>query len=145
MENHFKYESVPSHFAHCFNGQCVKSNSCLRHLAAEHCTAAHPIIRTINPLCVPDNSDTCPYFRPLEKIRIAWGIKHLFDRLPYTEAKLLKSQIMARFGKTMYYRYYRKEYGVSPENQEFIRRVFSKKGIAEEPAFEYYSEEYIWD
>ena len=44
----------------------------------------------------------------------------------------------------MYYRFYRKEKYLSPEQQEYIRRIFRQKGITEEPAFDSYTEEYKW-
>lgn len=144
MENHFNYESVPGNFVHCFNHQCVKSDNCLRRLAAGHCTATHPIIRTVNPLCVPEDTGACPYYCSAQKMRKAWGIKHLLDRVPCEDAKELKAQMIAHFSKTSYYRYYRQEQGLSPEDQAFVRRIFKRKGIAGEPAFDHYTEEYIW-
>lgn len=145
MENNFNYESVPFIFALCFNQRCVISNNCLHHLAAEHCTPAYPVIHTVNPLRVPEDTETCPYFHSTQKVRMAWGIKHLLDKMPYKEAKLIKSQMLRCFGKPLYYRYYRKEYGLSSEKQEFIRRIFRTTGITEEPVFEYYTEEYVWE
>lgn len=144
MENHFNYEAVPYSFAHCFNHQCVRNNKCLRHLAAEHCAPTQLFLQIINPACVPEDTGSCPYFRSVRKIRIAWGVKHLLDKVPYKEGKLLKSQMIRRFGRTSYYRYYRKEFGLSTDDQEFIRQIFKENGITEEPVYEYYTEEYQW-
>ncbi|WP_369892827.1 DUF6078 family protein [Bacteroides sp. AN502(2024)] len=47
-------------------------------------------------------------------------------------------------GRGTYYRFYRKERYLSLEQQEYIRRIFRQKGIAEESAFDSYIEEYMW-
>lgn len=52
--------------------------------------------------------------------------------------------MLSHFGRGLYYRFYRKEKYLSPEQQEYIRRIFRQKGITEEPAFESYTEEYKW-
>lgn len=144
MENEFNYHAVPHNYAHCFNHQCVKSNTCLRHLVATHCTSAQPTIYIVNPVWIPEDTSTCTQFRPIQKIRMAWGVQSLLNNVPYKDARALKSQIISYFGKTHYYRIYRKEYGLTPNQQEFIRRVFRHKGISEEPAFESYTEVYQW-
>ncbi|WP_369892806.1 DUF6078 family protein [Bacteroides sp. AN502(2024)] len=40
--------------------------------------------------------------------------------------------------------FYRKERYLSLEQQEYIRRIFRQKGIAEEPPFDSYTEKYMW-
>lgn len=144
MENGFNYESVPSGYAHCFNQQCTKNKKCMRHLVAKHCSPFRSTVCIINPICIPKETDTCTYFHPIQKIRIAWGVKHLFDNLPHKDVAEVKSQIINHFGKTTYYRLYRKERGMLPEDQKFIRTIFRRKGFMEEPNFDSYSDEYQW-
>lgn len=66
----------------------------------------------------------------------------MLDNVPHKDAEVLKSQMLGYFGRGMYYRFYRKEKYLSPEQQEYIRRIFRQKGITEEPAFDSYTEEY---
>ncbi|MEY8687315.1 DUF6078 family protein [Bacteroides sp. AN502(2024)] len=47
-------------------------------------------------------------------------------------------------GRGIYYRFYRKEGDLSLEQQEYIRRIFRQKGIAEEPTSDSYTKEYIY-
>jgi len=77
-------------------------------------------------------------------VRVAWGIKHLLDDVPYKSLQPLKNQLIAYFGRGKYYRFYRKECSLSPEDQKYIRQTFRQHGIKKEPAFETYSEEYRW-
>ena len=120
MENKFDYQSVPYGFAYCFNSQCVHKEECLHHLAATN-------------------------FRKALKCRVAWGIRHLLDNVPHKCAAPMRNQLVGHFGKTTYYRFYRHEQGLFPKAQAYIRQVFKQYGIAEEPKFERYSEEYSYN
>ena len=51
---------------------------------------------------------------------------------------------MGHYGKTGYYRLYRGERGLMPKDQAYIKQLFRNKGIKEEPAYQRYTEEYIW-
>ncbi len=53
----------------------------------------------------------------------------------------MRKEIIARFGKTRCQRMQRKAYGVSPDEQECLRRVFRKHHAEEEPAFECHTDE----
>lgn len=135
---------APYNFARCFNTQCAKADNCLHRLAALHDTPEYPTIRIINPMCIPADSSKCTYFISSEKIHVAWGIKHLFDNVLHKDVQTIKSQLFAHFSKGKYYRFYREECYLTPEDQNFIRKVFRQNGIKEEPAFDAFSDEYRW-
>lgn len=135
---------APYNFSRCLSSQCTKADNCLRRLAALHDTPEYSSIRIINPLCMPQDNSQCPYFRSVQKIHVAWGIKHLLDNVPYKSLQPLKSQLIAYFGRGKYYRFYREECYLSPEDQEYIRRAFRQYNIPGEPAFDAYSDEYQW-
>lgn len=86
-----------------------------------------------------------PLFRKAQKYRVAWGIRHLLDNVPHKCAAPMRNQLVGHFGKTTYYRFYRQEQGLFPKAQAYIRQVFKQYGIAEEPKFERYSEEYSYN
>ena len=67
------------------------------------------------------------------------------DRLPYQIAKEVKKELLARFGHTKYYRFYREEVAVMPKEQEIFQNIFEKHGIAEKPAYTRFTEEYNWE
>lgn len=144
MEDNFDYQSVPYNFAHCFKKQCPRGEKCLHHLAAMHSTNQYPTLSVVNPNCIPEDMNTCPFYHSVQKIRIAWGVRHLLEKVPYKDAVSLKNLMLSHFGRGMYYRFHRKEKGIAPEQQEYIRRIFRQKGIMEEPAFDSYTEEYKW-
>lgn len=144
MENLSEHALAPYNFSRCFNAQCLKADTCLHRLAAIYDTAEHPHIHAINPLCIPADTEQCPYFRSAQKVRVAWGITHLFDDVPYKHLHPLKNQLITHFGRGKYYRFFRKESGLFPEDQEYICKSFQQYGIQENPAFDSYSDEYRW-
>ena len=79
MKTDFDYQAVPQGFIHCFKDDCSRSDTCLRRLAARHCTADKPLITIFSPAAVPADSSQCSYFLPIQKIRVAWGVRNLFD------------------------------------------------------------------
>ena len=56
----------------------------------------------------------------------------------------LKNRLIAHFGRGKYYRFYREESYLSPDDQAYIRSIFRQYNIQGEPAFDSYSEEYSW-
>ena len=109
-----------------------------------HSTDQYPTLSVVNPNCIPEDANACSFYKPVQKIRVAWGVRRLLDNVPHKDAEQLKSLMLSHFGRGMYYRFYRKEKYLSPEQQEYIRRIFRQKGITEEPAFDSYTEEYKW-
>ncbi|WP_321480590.1 DUF6078 family protein [uncultured Bacteroides sp.] len=144
MNNDFDYGSVPFGYAHCFNHQCPKGNHCMRHMVALNATPNIPYITIVNPTCIPTDANSCPYFKQSQKIHVAWGISHLLDKVPHKEANILKELFLNHFGRNLYYRFYRKERFITPEEQNFIQQAFTKEGVLEKPQYESYSEEYSW-
>lgn len=136
--------SVPYQFARCFNAQCTQSEKCLRRQAALRDATNYPTITIINPNCIPADGVDCPHFKSVQKVRVAWGVKRLIDKIPYEDALSIRNQLVGHFGKSRFYRFYREENGLMPKDQAYIRQLFHKKGYTEEPDFGHYTDEYIW-
>ncbi|AVM58303.1 hypothetical protein C3V43_11510 [Bacteroides heparinolyticus] len=145
MENNFDYQAVPYDYAHCFNNRCTQSSQCLRHLVAKNSTSQCPTLRIVNPNCIPADTAACPYFNSTQKLHVAWGLKHLLDNVPYKHGNAIRHELISHFGKTNYYRHYRQERALLPQDQEYIRQLFRSYGITAEPQFERYSDEYYYD
>ena len=141
--NNFNYKEVPHNYIHCLNAQCPCAGNCLRFIAAQHADAKIATFRVVNPVYIASRKE-CPLFHPNQVIRYAVGITHLYENLPYIKMRPIKRQIQAYFGRSKYYRIYRKERNISPEEQSFIRELFRKMGIQEEPAFDEYVDMYKW-
>lgn len=143
MEEEFSSLSVPYQFARCY-AQCTQSDKCLRCQAALRDATNYPNVTIINPNCIPADGVGCPFFKSAVKVRVAWGVKRLIDKIPYQDAVSIRDQLVGHFGKSRFYRFYREEIGIMPKDQAYIRQVLRKKGHTEEPDFGRYTDEYIW-
>lgn len=144
MKNPTQPLAPPSDYPRCFNTQCPKAAECLRQLAAQQDDGNRTFLTAVNPKAIPPSPEACPHFKPARKVRLAWGVKNLFDTLPQKQAKVIKAEILRHFGRTKYYRIYRHETYMEPGEQEYIRKTFLRNGIRENPVFDKYTEGYVW-
>ena len=82
MENNSELNNRAAQYTLCFNAQCSKAESCLRHSMTQYNTAQNARLSVINPLCYPAAGKECPHFRTNKKVRVAWGFKTLYDNMP---------------------------------------------------------------
>ena len=78
--------------------------------------------------------------RPLN----AYGWSKMFDKLMHEKAMAIKNDLLCSFGKNLFYRLKRHERAFTPQAQDYVRMVFRKYGIAEEPEYDYCQYEYTW-
>ena len=145
MNEDFDYSHVPPSFTHCFQASCARAGGCLRRLAALHIPPDVWKVEAVNPRSVPGDGSECPHFITTQKARIAWGTKHLVDNVPHKVAVAIRKELIRYFSKTIFFRIQRKERYLTPAEQDYIRAVFRRYGVKEEPAYEYYTEEYPFD
>lgn len=141
MEKQPQFPFAPKDFARCLNATCPRSQNCLRRTAALQDTDEHLFLKVVNPLRYPKEGEECELFRSTDKVRMAWGVTHLLDNVPYKEGSLLRNMIINHLGRSQYYRCFRKERPFAPQDQQTIRMLFRQRGISEEPSFDYYTNE----
>lgn len=130
--------------SYCYNESCPQGATCVFRRAAITCSSNKPFVETLNPKFYPKPGKPCRYYRVEKKIKAAWGIRNLYASVPYAEVSALRAKIIKRLGRSKYYRIYRCEIYLSPEEQQFISTLFSKLGADIQPVYEYYTEEIIW-
>ena len=135
---------VPFGFARCYQERCPLKENCLRYYAAQHEESEANSVLIVNPRRIPEDASKCAHFKSLKKVRIAWGVKHLYDEVPAKQLHALKSSIIAAIGRTRYYRCYRMELGLVPGEQQFIAETFRRYGLTTKPIYDHYTEEYDW-
>ena len=144
MRNDLNYQDLPYEFIHCINAECTKADRCLRQMAASIVPEDKTYFPIVNPKSVSADGVDCPHYKASDKIKIAWGVSALYDKVPHKTADHLRKQLLAYFGKNVYYRCFRKERAITPEEQAAISRIFILNGIDEAPAFDYFTEEFNW-
>ncbi|MDY2633388.1 MAG: DUF6078 family protein [Prevotella sp.] len=136
-----KYEDIPYHWPLCFHTQCPRKNECMRFKAGlavpadkYSCIAVTPPALKLTP---------CPMFHKIEIIRAAVGFRHLFYDVKQRHASEMRSHIISYLGgHGTYYRYMRGENALSPEQQQWIGRLFKAYGYNEPVTFDAYEERY---
>lgn len=144
MKPDFNYNTVPYQFAHCLNDQCPRAGECLRHLIVRHIPAECETVNIVAPMYATANSESCSYFRQDKSVKFAQGITHLLDNVAHADAVILRDQLYTYFKRNTYYRIRNKERLIQPDEQEYIRKLFLKRGITEEPIYDEWIEGYKW-
>lgn len=121
-----------------------KTSTQIREMLRENIRDGHLFLKVVNPLRYPKEGEECELFRSTDKVRMAWGVTHLLDNVPYKEGSLLRNMIINHLGRSQYYRCFRKERPFAPQDQQTIRMLFRQRGISEEPSFDYYTNEFNW-
>ena len=88
MEKQPQFPFAPKDFARCLNATCPRSQNCLRRTAALQDTDEHLFLKVVNPLRYPKEGEECELFRSTDKVRMAWGVTHLLDNVPYKEGSI---------------------------------------------------------
>lgn len=146
MDTNFDYNSFPASFVHCLNESCKRGEQCLRRQMALRIPNERTCMRTINPGYIESLPDgNCKFFLLDQPQRYARGFTHLFDNIPHQKALAIKAQMLQYFGRTVYYRCYRKERLIKPFEQERIRQMYRSQQISEEPQFDEYVPYYDLD
>lgn len=135
---------IPFGFARCYQERCPLKETCLRYYSAQHEESEAHSVLIVNPRLIPEDASKCAYYKGMKKIRVAWGLKHLFDEVPAKQLYSLRSGIIASIGRTRYYRCYRMEQGLTPADQQIIAAAFRKYGLTIKPNYDHFTEEYDW-
>ena len=75
----------------------------------------------INPEHIASDGGDCTYFIDEKPVLFARGMKHLLDQVPLADATVIKRQMIAYFGKTIYYRCCNKERLIKPRSRNTYR------------------------
>jgi hypothetical protein len=141
MIEDFDYSIVPGDFVYCLNSSCPRAEECMSHLLTAHEIETAETLTVVNPTFT---NETCRYFYPHEKVNFGLGITHLFDKVPFATAAIIKDRMIYSFGQAIFYRWKRKERAISPDEQDVIRRIFREEGIADEPVYDQLVKRYVW-
>lgn len=138
----FDFNLAPEWWPVCQNADCPQSATCLRYVACQNM----PPMLTVWP-CVMSGAmkdGSCSFFVKNEKVRFARGFKIMFARVKsrddiYTMRRELTDYLGS---KGTYYRYKYGEKPLSPEQQQWILRLFAQHGYTEGLEFDEYIDGY---
>ena len=137
-------EKVPNNFTLCIKGDCPKAATCLRHVAMAMMPAEMQKWSILSPAYLSQMEGECPHYRSAEKVLSARGFVLMLSAFTVKQAHALKDSIIATFGMAMYYRMRKGTRLITPAEQETIYKLLEQQGITERPAFDAYTEDYLW-
>ena len=137
-------EKVPANYTLCLKGDCPKAANCLRHASVAMMPAEVKTWQIVSLAHLAEMEGECPYFRSDEKVRYARGFVRMMSALTIHQAHVIKERLIATFGMAMYYRMRKGTRLINPTEQDTIYQLLEKQGITERPAFDAYTEDYLW-
>mgnify|MGYP001040692095 CR=1 FL=1 len=143
MIKELDYSIVPKRFGHCLNGNCKRAEKCLRYQVTKFITEDTRYINVLSPQWKLTGKK-CTEFLDDTPVKYAYGWNKMFGKLIHEQAVAVKNELLYSFGKNLFYRLKRHERPFTPQAQDFVRKIFQKHGIEEEPEYDFYQYEYKW-
>ena len=137
-------EKVPNNYTLCIKGDCPKASNCLRHVAVAMMPSEVQRWSIVSPAYLAQVEGECPLYRSAEKVQYARGFVRMMSAMTVQQAHAVKDSIIATFGMAMYYRMRKGTRLIIPTEQETIYNLLEQQGITERPAFDAYTEDYLW-
>ena len=137
-------EKVPNNYTLCIKGDCPKAANCLRHVAVAMMPAEVQRWGIVSPAYLAQMEGECPMFRSAEKVRYARGFIRMMSAMTMQQAHMVKENLIAIFGMAMYYRMRKGTRLITPTEQETIYNLLEQQGVTNRPAFDAYTEDYLW-
>ena len=135
------WSMVPDGWALCYNDACPLHRQCLRCQAAQLAPEELTVTRCITPQALKDGQ--CPHFASAEPVRMAKGFSTIYEDVLKKDYTPLRTSMTAMLsGKRIYYEYMRGERGLTPEQQDAIRALFTEYGYADSVHFDAYEYAY---
>lgn len=135
---------MPRGYAVCWNRTCPMAAACLRQLAAEHLASNIRFVESVNLKATQAETGVCRELRPVQFVRHAYGLRHIYDQVPSAIKSRLYQDIVIQLGNTMYYHYYNERKPITPREQDIIEAAFRKYGFTEPVAYRRYVEVPDW-
>ena len=141
MDKDLNFSMVPHGWALCYLGECKRKEECMRYqmgmLAPEDLTRTTCILPTVL------KQKVCPHFHPIKKVRMAAGFQKMFDELKTKHQAVIRMKLNSYLGHGgTYYRYRNGDNLLTPEQQEWIKKLLRRYGYTEDDIFDSYREEY---
>lgn len=141
----FNGQKIPHFYTFCASHSCPQAETCMRNKVLKQLPITRETVNILNPNyadTITDNS--CGYYAKYETQKMAYGFRHMFDKLPLSIAKEIHSDIEFQFSHATFYRCKKGAQPTSPEKQAVVKRIFQKYGITDEPQYDKIVEEYYF-
>ncbi len=144
MDTPITYSDVPRGYGLCMAENCPMAATCLRQIAYKllpEDTSIHPIF---NPKTAIKIVDRCKQYKPVVKIRYAYGFMCIFKDITVRNEANFRCRMISHFGKKSYYMRRKGLQRILPDEQKYIIQYAKSIGIVLDEYFDSYQEAYAW-
>lgn len=139
MNKDFDYEKIRKGWMICQQGECPKSEECLRRIIGQD--VPDSIMTAHVVMGGAWKGQECRFFKPFRYIRAAKGMKNIYKDVRKDDYTQMRETIIRHLGGNgTYYRYRDGRKLLSPEQQEWISGYFRRMGYTGEVQFDEYVE-----
>ena len=130
------------HYLLCYNATCPRKDHCLHWLVGQWASDDTLYATVVNPYRKDVVAGTCTDYCSNAKVKMARGMLNFYENIPEGKAKAIRSDLIATFNKTLYFKWRNGEKPITPEQQTQIASICRANGWTEPPVYDAYYEEY---
>ena len=130
------------HYLLCYNATCPRKDHCLHWLVGQWASDDTLYATVVNPYRKDVVAGTCTDYCSNAKVKMARGMLNFYENIPEGKAKAIRSDLIATFNKTLYFKWRNGEKPITPEQQAQIASICRANGWTEPPVYDAYYEEY---
>jgi hypothetical protein len=130
------------HYLLCYNATCPRKDHCLHWLVGQWASDDTLYATVVNPYRKDVVDGTCADFCSNVKVKMARGMLNFYENIPEGKAKAIRSDLIATFNKTLYFKWRNGEKPITPEQQAQIASICRANGWTEPLVYDAYYDEY---
>ena len=130
------------HYLLCYNATCPRKDHCLHWLVGQWASDDTLYATVVNPYRKDVVAGTCTDYCSNAKVKMARGMLNFYENIPEPKAKAIRSDLIATFNKTLYFKWRNGGKPITPEQQAQIASICRAHGWTEPPVYDAYYEEY---
>ena len=130
------------HYLLCYNATCPRKDHCLHWLVGQWASDDTLYATVVNPYRKDVVAGTCTDYCSNAKVKMARGMLNFYENIPEGKAKAIRSDLIATFNKTLYFKWRNGEKPITPEQQTQIASICRANGWTEPPVYDAYYDEY---
>ena len=130
------------HYLLCYTATCPRKDHCLHWLVGQWASDDTLYATVVNPYRKDVVAGTCTDYCSNAKVKMARGMLNFYENIPEGKAKAIRSDLIATFNKTLYFKWRNGEKPITPEQQAQIASICRANGWTEPPVYDAYYEEY---
>lgn len=138
------FREMAKNGAVCQSQSCPKREHCLCSILKDYVPEHYAVVTVVNLRNPRMQSEDCPRFCPDLPVRMPFGLRKMYYDMPTHLERSVKNSLISIFSRRRYYDYHCGRRPITSDVEATIRQTLLAAGWQQEPAFDGYTEEYLW-